>query len=165
MNKKLFLSALVVTLGVAGASSLTQVQAQELSDGSNPLIQKLVQKFNLNEAEVKAVFEEAHAERETKMKEAMEAKLSQAVTNGTITEDQKQKIIAKQEELRKQRDARKEEMKNKTPQERKALMEAEKAELETWARENGIEDMNIFFVIKPVRHGGQMGQALEKVQQ
>ena len=153
MNKKLLLSAFVVTLGIAGAASMSQVHAQELSDSSNPVVQKLVQKFGLKEADVQAVFDEVHEEHKTEMKQRMDERLSQAVTNGKITEEQKQKIISKMTELQSQREANRETMKDKTPEERKTQMEAEKASLEAWAKENGLSDMSLFMIIKPMGHG------------
>lgn len=108
------------------------------SDGSSGLIDKIATKFNLNKDEVKAVFEEERTAREAEMKAKMEERLSKAVTDGKITEEQKQKIITKLAELKSEREANKDSMKDKTDEERKAAMEAKKSEIEKWASDNGI---------------------------
>ncbi len=66
------------------------------------------------------------------------SRLDQAVKDGKITQEQEDKIIAKQKELKAERDANKEAIKNKTEAERKAAMEAKKTELEKWAKDNNV---------------------------
>lgn len=147
MNKKslLMIAAVSVILG-AGALGVHSVSAQETTDAvfvkenaMSDLVQKIATKFNLNESEVKAVFDEAHEERHAKMQAQYEAKLSEAVKVGKLTEAQKQLVLQKHAELQASRESRMEEMHNKTPEEMKETMKAEKAELEAWAKENGID--------------------------
>ena len=80
--------------------------------------------------------ESRRSEMQATRKAELEAKLTQAVTDGKITAAQKQLILAKHAELQAEhaadRDASREER------------AAERAELETWAKENGI-DLTQFF--------------------
>jgi hypothetical protein len=62
---------------------------------TSDIVQRLAQKFGLQETEVQAVFDEVHQERHQKMKQDMENRLNQAVQEGKITESQKQAILDK----------------------------------------------------------------------
>lgn len=119
--------------GAGAASAATNAQS-----GSDSLVAKIAQKFSLKEADVKEVFEEEKASRDTERKTANEERLTQAVTDGKITDEQKKKILAKQEELQANRESDREAMKDKTAEERRTAMETKRAELEKWAEENNI---------------------------
>ena len=125
-NSKLFMfiAATVILMGIAGFYGLKTARADEASQYP-PVMQKLVERFNLNEDEVKAVFDDFRVERQAEMKARFEERLNQAVSDGQISEEQKQLIIAKHEELRAERNAKRDELK-------------------TWAEENGI-DLQLFF--------------------
>lgn len=163
MKKSHILSALVVAIGVGGAVGMSQVQAQEGITSSNPpIIQKLVERFGLNEAEVKAVFEEEHAARKAEMKTKAEERLTQLVSEGKLTEAQKTAIIAKHAEMEAQRESMKDSFETMTQEERKATMEKHRVELEAWATEQGIDSKYLMFTMKfKGGHGGpgrQMGE-------
>jgi hypothetical protein len=144
MNKKIMIpvSALLVagflTVGVMG------VNAQEKADRHSSLIQKISQKFGLKEADVKAVFDQQHAERMAQMHAKMEEKLNQLVKEGKFTEAQKNLILAKHKEMQANRQSKMEAMKNMTPEQRKAEMEAQKKSLEDWAKQNNIDSKYLF---------------------
>lgn len=145
---------LLVTGGVlaVGASSLVgagAVSAQTSSDtahGPTALIQKIAQKFGLNETEVKAVFDEEHEARQAEMRQNLEERLTQAVTDGKITEDQKSQILTKLDELDTYRDS----LSDKTDEERREAMKTKMEELRTWADENDIP-------VRYLRFGGPHG--------
>lgn len=137
-----------VGLGTIGASAL----AQNSNGGTTSLVDKIAQKFNLNKDEVQKVFDQNKADRQAEMEARYEDRLSQAVKDGKLTEEQKTKILAKHKELQAKFEAQREagkdaraELENKTEAERKALMEQKKAELdklkseiEAWEKENNI---------------------------
>jgi len=156
MNKKIALAVLSVAVLGAGLLAVNQVSAQDA--GTNPhdsLIQRLVTKFGLNEADVKQVFDEEMETRHAEMEKRMEERLNQAVTDGKLTEEQKQKILAKHEEMKANREAAMESFENMTDEERKAAMEAKHEELQTWAEENDIPEE--YFMMKMMKggiHGG-----------
>lgn len=140
-NTFLLAAATVVVLGgtMLGAGN---VYAHGLDMGTGPnsnMAQKLADKFGLNKDEVQAVFDETRAQMEAERQVQYEARLAQLVTDGKITEAQKQLIIAKNKELEAGRQAKMESMKDATPEQRKAAMETERTALKTWATENGIE--------------------------
>ena len=110
------LSMTAVTFGVVGLSSIASAQT---ANGSS-LIDKLVTKFNLNKADVQAVFDAEKSEKQAEHQAERSANLQTLVDKGTITADQKTKIEAKQKE-------------------QQAAREAERTSLEKWATDNGVE--------------------------
>jgi hypothetical protein len=141
MNLKKPLLIAGVTTSVALASLVGASGAlAETSNKSGPdnLIQKIAQKFSLKEADVKAVFDEEKTARDAEHQKSFEEKLTQAVTDGKLTTEQKDKIIAKQKELQAKREANRDAMKDKTEDERHAAIDAERTELEQWAKDNNV---------------------------
>lgn len=117
-------------LTVAGMGA---VSAQ--GSNSNSLVDKLSSKFNLNKSEVQKVFDEEHTARAAEHKQKLEERLTQAVKNGKITEDQKGKILAKFDEEKTFRDS----LKDKSEDERKAAMKQHRLDMQQWAADNDID--------------------------
>lgn len=113
--------AILVGLPIAG---IVNAKAQGANGNSETIIQKLVARFGLKTEEVKQVFDEARQERQTKMQENYDQRLTKLVDDKKITEAQKQLILNKQKELQAQRAAGGK--KNRT-------------DLENWAKDNGID--------------------------
>lgn len=110
MTKKLTIAiAAVVLLGTVGyTASLAIAQS---SDGSNhPFVQDLAQNLGVSEAEVKEAFDEVHADRFAQKHTLYEEWLDQAVTDGAITQEQKQALLDKWEEHKVHKTEHKEEM-------------------------------------------------------
>ncbi len=145
MKTKILLPAIAIVItGVAAFGSIGAFAQTTAEDPHTSIIQKLVSKFGLNEDEVKAVFDAERSERQKQMQTRMTEKLTQAVTDGKITEQQKQLIIAKQAELQKERETNRETMQNLTNEQRKAKMEEHRTEIEAWAKENNIDTQYLF---------------------
>lgn len=158
-NKILAVAGTAAVVGVTSLTGLGIASAQSDSNVEpNGLVQKLAQKFNLDEGEVKAVFDEERTARETERQQKLETKLTQAVTDGTITEEQKQKIIAKISEIESEREAFMESLKDATDDERKQAMEAKRTELKNWATENNIPEDYLRFLGGPGHRGGPGGR-------
>jgi len=142
MQKKwLVIPAAAVAIGVGVAmTTVSPVSAQ--GPGSDDMHQKMIsiiaEKFGKSEDEVKALFEEIHTEHREQRSAALQTKLSDAVTAGTITEQQKQLILEKMETLKEERQERTEVHKADREQ-RKTERESKRAELEAWAEANGID--------------------------
>lgn len=151
-NSKRIAATLVLgTLAIAGTIGAGSAFADESNKES--LTQKIAARFSLSEDEVNSFFEEEKATRQAESAQKQEDKLTQLVTDGKITEDQKALLISKQEEMRTSMEENKgnqkadrEEMKNMTKEEReadreskKAEMEASRAEMESWLETNGID--------------------------
>jgi len=60
-----------------------------------PLIQKIIEKFNLNPGEVQKVIDEEMQERERQRFSLLEEKLNQAVKDGVISEEQKKALLGR----------------------------------------------------------------------
>ena len=139
LNKSLLVSGLATGAVVTTLAASSLVSAEQTgSNGQQNLIQKIAQRFNLNEDEVEAVFEENREERHAEFEQKFEEKLSGYVEDGKLTEEQKDKIIAKHKEMQEDREANREQFKNMTHEERHAAMEEKRSELEKWAEENDI---------------------------
>lgn len=130
MKKRIILPAVLLTGALAaGALGFSVASAQE--NGSYPpIIQKLAQRFNLNEAEVQDVFEEIRDEQMANMEADFATHLEKMVSEGKITDEQKQKILDNHNELQEKM----EEWKNLSPDERHEKMRA-------WHEEHKIEGM------------------------
>lgn len=139
MNRHLIIPVVAVTIAGAAAFAATQSYAQTADTTRTTLVQRIAQRFNLQESDVQTVFDEARQEHQSQMHAQFEARLTTAVENGKLTEEQKQSILAKHQELMAEHDAERESLRNMIPEERRAHHQEERAELEAWAAENGID--------------------------
>lgn len=161
-NKKITISMLVFSVILGGIFyGVDQTSAQE-NGIRDSLIEKLVSKFNLNKDEVTKVFnEEREARRavnDTERQKRLEEKLNLAVTNGKLTNDQKQLILNKMAELEKERIANREAHANLSFEERKNEMNKHRTELEKWASDNGIDLEYLMVGFGRGMGGERMGQ-------
>ena len=136
LKKKVFFPVLALAIIGTALASSSFVSAQD-TNGPDSLITAIAQKFNLNETDVKSVFEEQRSKHQAERKAAVEQKLTQAVADGKITEAQKQAILAK---VAANQDNKPnfEEFKNLTPEQRREKMEQKRTEMENWAKQNGL---------------------------
>lgn len=138
MNKK-FLIPLVALTIIGGSAVAVSITKADEEANFPPIIQRLVEKFNLDEAEVTKVLEEAREERQAEMQARFTERLDQAVSDGTITEEQKQLIVAKHEELEALRQEEAQNRGNYSPEEWQTKMQERREEMKSWAEENGID--------------------------
>ena len=140
MNKRIILPILAVVAAGTIAVGATTVSAQSADESSYPsIVTKIAEHFNLNQDEVKAVFDETRGEHQADMEQKMEDRLTASVTAGELTEAQKQAIMQKHEEMQAEREANFDSWKNMTQEERRTAMETRHAEMEAWASEQGID--------------------------
>ncbi len=140
VRKSLIVAGAVAGMGIAGLGTAGAVSAMSgQTDGQDGLVTKIAQKFNLNEADVKAVFDANRTEHQAAMKQKIETQLSADVSSGKITADQKTKILAKIDALEAARESDRTDMKDKTDAERKALMDQKRADLQQWLKDNGLD--------------------------
>jgi hypothetical protein len=130
-RKQIMLCALM-----AGVSTLGIVGLASAATGTKPasLAAEIASKFHLNQSEVQAVIDQHHGEMRAYHEDNYEERLSQAVKDGKITEDQKKALLAKHDELMKFMDS----LQDKTPAERRDAMKAKLDELHKWAEDNHI---------------------------
>ncbi len=143
----------VVAVAIGGATLFGFSQAAQAQTNSSreDLVKAIAQKFNLDQAQVQSVFDQHKDERQKEMKQRVEDRLAQAVKDGKITEDQKTKILAKIAELKTKHDS--DEFKNMTFDEKKTAMKKAHDDLQTWAKEQGI-DTSYFMIGFGGHHGG-----------
>lgn len=131
------LAASLSLLGITVANAATTTQAVR----SNPLtglVSAIATKFNLNTADVQAVFDAQRAASEQQMQVQMAARqktrLDADVTSGKITAAQESLIIAKQAEIQ----AFMGTLKAMTPTDRAAALKTEQASVQAWVTSNNI---------------------------
>lgn len=150
VKQKLAVAGILTTIGVGGVvgSGLVSAQSNQGSGkSSDSLVQKIATKFNLNKDDVQSVFDADKSEHDAEMDQKMSEKLDSLVSEGKITSEQKDKIIAKRDELKAQREANRAAMKDKTAEERKAAMDTERSDLKKWAADNDIGEEYIRYVL------------------
>lgn len=151
MKKLLLIPVLSLALLGFAAYGTTKAYAEDNAEAYPPIVQKLVERFGLNADKVEQVFDEERDERHQEMQAHFEERLTQMVSEGKITETQKQAIVARHEEMRNNRPDP-EEFRNMSVEERHQAMEQKRTELETWAQEQGIDTSLFPFVLGG--HGG-----------
>ena len=135
MNKKILIPiAALVVLGGLGAAKVGTVYAQDNEFRFPPMIQKIIEKFGLDESEVAQLMQENREERQAEHQAMTEEKLNEFVAEGKLTEGQKSALLAKIAERQENMD----EWKDLTPEERREKAVEHRAEMEAWAEENGI---------------------------
>lgn len=149
-------AALAVAL-LVGGGVYTAHAASTPGTQVSSLVQKIAQKFGVPQADVQAVFDADKQEHMQHMQAQAEQRLTDLVSAGKITQAQRDLIVAKQKELEANRQANFEAMKGKTQTERKAAMDTQRAELEAWAKTNGIDLQYLMMGHGMAGHGGHRG--------
>ena len=133
----------VIALCVLSLVSFLGVRSVRADENSAypSIVQKLVERFNLNTEEVQQVFDEVRNERRQQMQAHFEERLEQAVSDGKITKEQKQAILAKKGEMETNRGGLNKDLLSEglAPKERREEMESHRQEMKAWAEENGID--------------------------
>jgi molecular chaperone DnaK (HSP70) len=156
MNKKTML--LTVALVAISAMALTGAKVAKADEENNypPIVQRLVEKFKLDENEVRSVFDQDREEHRTQMQARFSENLDQAVSEGKISAEQKEAILKKHEEMQ----AENESLRDLAPEERREKMQEKRSELENWAQENGLEVSDFFGLGLGRGQGGRMGKGM-----
>ncbi len=140
MNRKVL--AAVLALGIiasVGYFGSNYVLAEDENPMHQTLISRIAEKFNLKESDVEAVFEAVRDEKHEEMKADREKRLSQAVSDGIITEAQKTAILSKMNENINERKGNREEMQN-------------------FFKEQGIDQTKLRDYLRPVAKGNNRGE-------
>lgn len=150
MKRVLLASGAIATLGIAGLIGVASVSAVSDSSagGVDTLVTKIAEKFNLNKDDVQKVFDEERAVRIAEREQVMKDRLARAVTNGDLTQDQADMIVAKHQEMREFMEG----LADKTADERRAAMQQKRGELNQWASDNNIPLR--YLRLKGGHHGG-----------
>jgi outer membrane murein-binding lipoprotein Lpp len=144
-KKKIYIAAftlaLLLTAGGAGVIHAASIPGGAGRDPMNNLATLLAQRFNLNVTDVQKFFDEQRTKMETERKQQFVDRINQGVTDGKLTRDQADKIIAKHTELEALRDS----LKNKTEAERQTAIKAQIEAVKKWAEENNIPSEFMLF--------------------
>lgn len=157
MKKNLLIAATAATLSLGALVPVAAMAQSDTSTSSSSIVDKIASKFNLNKADVQKVFDEEHATREAEREQKSKDELAALVKAGTLTQAQADKITAKRAEMKADMEANRDAMKDKTEAERKAAMDAKKAELDKWASDNGIDVKYVMPGHGGRSHGGPRG--------
>lgn len=154
MNKK-SLFALTVGLLVAGSLiTAKNISADQEDNPTTSLVAKISQKFNLNQNDVQSVFSEYHQERQSQRVSQLETRLTQAVSDGKISDSQKQAILAKIQEN--QADREPGHMRDLSSEQRQSEMENRRNEMDTWLQSIGL-DIDTFHELVGMGQGNGRG--------
>lgn len=162
-KKIIFPAVAVLIIGGATAFGITQVHAQTTNNPFSDLVQKIAQKFGLDQTQVQSVFDDYRNQRKQTMMQNMQKKqedrLNQLVQNGKITDAQKTAILNEMSVLKSKYNP--DNFRNMTPDERKKQFQAEQDEIKTWSQSQSIDPMYLrpgFGIGWPRRmHGKGMG--------
>ena len=150
MKRLILITLLAVGVLVLGTSVAKADEARNYP----PIVQKLVERFGLNEAEVKSVFDEQRTEKQAERQAKHEEQLNQAVSDGVISEDQKAALIAKREEMKPEKG----EFKDLSKEEREAQRETHRTEMQSWFESQGIDHESLREYMGPKKGSGKGGR-------
>lgn len=128
--------ALFAIMGMASTSELSAGPLENNGNSHSPLLERIAEKFDLDIDEVKDFLRELKEER----KVGMEERLDELVEDGKITDNQKEAILEKKEEL----ETLKEELKDMKASEARKAMKEIKEEFKDWIEKNDLE-LKYFF--------------------
>lgn len=149
IKKKVLLpTILAISVLVVGILAATNVSAQDTANYP-PIVQKIADRFNLNVSEVEQVFDEARDERRAEMYANFADRLDDLVSEGKLTETQKEAVLDKHEEVQDKMEA----LKDLAPEERREKAQAIHEEFKAWAEDQGID----LPLIGPFEHGFMKG--------
>lgn len=136
------LATLVFAFGTlaAGGFFLIGNASADTAGNRTSLIERIATRFNLNRDDVRNIFNEEREAHQKEMAARLETRLSEAVANKTITEEQKALILKKHEDVQKEREASLESRRAMTPEERRADAQKHRDEMKAWATANNIPD-------------------------
>lgn len=137
MNKqKIAIGAIAAVTAITGVYGIQRASAAETTTEFPPMIQKMVEKFNLNKTEVKTIVDQERTERQAEREADLTKKIDELVSSGEITADQKKTILAKHEEMQTKREA----VRGLTGEERHTKMQELRTEMQNFLKEQGINE-------------------------
>ncbi len=135
MKAKIILPAIALgTVAIVGWNSVGMVSAHG-GDGDygQTLVQRITERFGLNQTEVDQVVEEFRNERH----DEMEARFEQMINDSDLTDAQKQAVLAKHEEIQQKIEALRDQDLDRDAM--KEEMDAIHDEMRAWAESEGID--------------------------
>jgi RNA processing factor Prp31 len=130
-------------LSIGGVACVGELNAQTNEDAGDEyplLVERFAEKFDLDREEVMDFLDELKDERKTDAQERFEERLDELVEDEKITEDQKEAILDKKEEMQ----TFKEELEDMTISEAREAIKDMHEELKDWAEDNDLDLKNFF---------------------
>ncbi len=139
IKKSLLVGGVAGAVGMGSLASVGLASAASNTSGDTTLVDKIATTFHLNKNDVQKVFDEDRASHEAEHQAKVSERLQAMVDKGTITAEQKTAIEAKLQALKTEREANRDAFKDMTNSERKAKMDAMRTDLESWAKDQGLD--------------------------
>jgi hypothetical protein len=134
-SKKIIIPMAAVAVIVAGGLTAVASAASSSTNPQGSLVQKIADTFHLDKSKVQAVFDQNRAQNQANAETNYEDRLSQAVTNGTLTAAQKDAVLAEHNKLKAEMDA----AQAQTGTARRTAMNNIRTEADSWAKSNNIQ--------------------------
>ncbi|USN96982.1 MAG: hypothetical protein H6797_02210 [Candidatus Nomurabacteria bacterium] len=165
---KAFTKSLIVAgaVGTVGLGTLTAGAVANAESGTgngsggpaSSLVGKIASTFHLDKSKVRQVFDQQRSENEAKHEQRAGDRLQKLVDDGVITSAQKSAIESKLAELKTERQSDRGTFRDLTPAQRKAKMDQKRSELETWAKQQGLDLSKLMGIFGgPEGHGRHGG--------
>ncbi len=126
MSTKYLLAGFIAVSGFIGLATVEGASAES--------VRERIGQYSAQREDARA---ERHAERSAHQSQ-LPNRLSDAVSEGTLTEDQKSLLLQKHEDMQSERELWREEKATMTPDERRAAAEERRQEMQQWAEQNDI---------------------------
>lgn len=161
----------IATVGVLGSTLLVSPKQADAfwpfdggekteqtdESGLPPFIQRLIARFGLNKDDVVNEMETYQAEKQEERKQDQQAKISQAVSDGLITQEQADAILAKLAEDQTWGQS----LKDMTQEDRRSAMETHRDEMTSWLEGMGLEEGTLRDLGIGQFMGGDRGMGME----
>lgn len=132
ISKKILIPMAIVAVIAAGGYGVAQVSAASSTAGTGQtLAQRIASAFGLDQSKVQSVIDQYRSDKQGQAETRYEAMLSQAVTDGKITSDQKSAILAEHNKLMG-------ELQAASGTNHRAVMQQVRTEAEAWAKQNNL---------------------------
>ncbi|MDA3814776.1 MAG: hypothetical protein PF549_00205 [Patescibacteria group bacterium] len=163
ISKKVIIPSLILgAMFYVGAYGVGTTLASENENGQDTIVQRIAERFNLNTNEVQEVFNENQENRQAEMQERQEERLAQAVSEGKLSEEQKELLLSKMEENRAERGENRETFRGMTYEEKMNEREEHQEEMQGWMEENGVDHDDLMGTDFGMRGGHRGGFGLGK---
>ncbi|MDB5179330.1 MAG: hypothetical protein JWN01_1273 [Patescibacteria group bacterium] len=139
LSKKILIPMAAVAVIGAGAFGVSQASAASTTAAGDPqasLVQKLADTFHIDKSKVQAVFDQNHTEKQAAREAEYEQSLTQAVTDGKLTTEQKDAVLTEHKKLQAAMQA----AKANTGADRHTAMQQHRQEVKDWAAQHNIAE-------------------------
>ncbi|MBX4190765.1 hypothetical protein KW794_01625 [Candidatus Saccharibacteria bacterium] len=127
-RKMIIAAAAVGAIGAAGIGASAMAANNSASSNYPPIVQKIASTFGLDPAKVNDIFKQQRQENTQERQAKLKSTLDQAVKDGKLTQDQADKLVA--------------ELKTLHDQNKADRRQDIKSQLEQWAKNNGINNLD-----------------------